>query len=337
MQNKLFTVTYGSHLYGTNTATSDTDLKTVYLPSLRDLVLLKKPKIFKVRQDADGVVITDDLLSMPDNGTETEHFPLQTFVRDYVAGQTYAVEMAFAILGEGTSPYRDFIQELVDKFSNSQVSSMVGFALKQTFDYVHRGDRLNSAKAVENVLMELIQGANLPDRTKLRLDDAVKPGENVKYLDVIAQKTGLKIGESAGGNKTLRTLEMNGRCYLETSAVVHVLVAVQKLIKQYGTRSTAAADTEVDFKSLSHAVRVYQQAIEYLDTGKITFPRANAEFLLSVKQGKSDLEATTQLLRDLDKEAQEKMANSKMRPFTPELVEEAEEWLLEKLSEFYGL
>lgn len=90
----LFTVQYGSKLYGTSTATSDTDLKVVYLPSIEDLLMLRKPKIFKIRQDADGNRITDERASMPDGGVETEYFPLQTFVADFVQGQTYALKPA---------------------------------------------------------------------------------------------------------------------------------------------------------------------------------------------------------------------------------------------------
>jgi hypothetical protein len=42
----------------------------------------------------------------------------------------------------------------------------------------------------------------------------------------------------------------------------------------------------VDWKALSHAVRVGTQAIEFLGTGHVTFPLPNAEHVLAIKTGK---------------------------------------------------
>ena len=36
---------------------------------------------------------------------------------------------------------------------------------------------------------------------------------------------------------------------------------------------------------MSHAVRIGWQAVEYLETGEITFPSPNASHLLRIKQG----------------------------------------------------
>ncbi|WP_407305363.1 hypothetical protein, partial [Acinetobacter sp.] len=48
------TITYGSKLYGTSTPTSDTDEKVVYVPALSDMLIGKKPPIYKERFYADG-------------------------------------------------------------------------------------------------------------------------------------------------------------------------------------------------------------------------------------------------------------------------------------------
>ena len=111
--------------------------------------------------------------------------------------------------------------------------------------------------------------------------------------------------------------------------------AVDKLIAGYGERSTRAAESSVDFKSLSHAVRVYEQAIELLDTGTLTFPRPNAADLLAIKQGKADLDAVKDRLRTLDNEVREKMLTSTVRERTPELLEQFDKWLLANLQSLY--
>lgn len=340
----LSTVTYGSKLYGTNTPTSDTDLKVVYLPDLSDLIMLRKPKIFKNRFDANNNNITDPTTPMPDNGVEVEYFPLQTFAMDFVAGQTYAVEMVYAIINGpedvsqitpfgATTGFKVFCEMMAEQFSNREVYSMVGFAAKQTMDYVTRGERLNDAKAVRDAIYAAYDMCAEKDLEKIRLDREL--GTGVTVLDFVSMTSNLKIGSSENNNKMIRTLELNGRSYLETSSLAHVLRAVDKLITGYGERSTRAAESSVDFKSLSHAVRVYEQAIELLDTGSLTFPRPNAADLLAIKRGKADLDAVKDRLRTLDNEVREKMLTSTVRERTPELLEQFDKWLLANLQSLY--
>lgn len=342
MKKELFRVTYGSKLYGTSTPSSDTDLKAVYLPTADSLLLGHKPLIYKTRVDKDGVKVPDDS-TMPADGVETEFFPFQTFVRDFVQGQTYAVEVAFAFLNqEDADPeLKSLITELVDKFTTSEVSSMVGFAMKQTFDYVRRGERLNAARnvmaAVAKVNVEMsVEKARgqTGSEAPVRLDT---PIFDTKVLDYIANESGLKIGQTLNNDRVMRTLELNGRSYLETSALEHFATAVKKLIGSYGERTNDASEKSVDYKSLSHAIRVYQQSIELLDTGRLTFPRPNAAYLLSVKEGKEDLEQVKVVLRELDDEVQTKIAASTIQRKTDAVVEAAEQWLLVKLRGMYHL
>jgi hypothetical protein len=215
---------------------------------------------------------------------------------------------------------------------------MVGFAMKQTFDYVRRGERLNEVLRLKEIIDAVVnEKVWVDDETfVLRLDTGTMY-HSKSLLDVIAERSGLPIGEVTNNNRKLRTLEMGGRSYPETTTIAHLLTQLDKLIKQYGVRSTAAADADVDFKSLSHAVRVYQQAIEILDHGKVTFPRPNAVQLLEIKEGRADLEKVKDLLRDLDVEVQAKMITSTQRKKTPELIAESEQWLLGVLRALYYL
>ena len=52
-ETTLFTVPFGSHLYGTNGPTSDIDVKAVCLPALEDLLLNKKLTNRKVKPSGD--------------------------------------------------------------------------------------------------------------------------------------------------------------------------------------------------------------------------------------------------------------------------------------------
>jgi predicted nucleotidyltransferase len=336
----MFKVTYGSKLYGTSTPTSDTDEKVVYLPDLQDLLLLTKLPIFKQRFDAEGNSIGDGF-TMPDNGVETEYFPLQTFVRDFVAGQTYAVEIAFAFAKQDgpVNFAREMVQEMVQKFANAEVYSMVGFAMKQTFDYVKRGERLNDAQKVLDVV-DKYTAMYSPNESAVfytvnpRLDTVL---DGKTLLEHLAADTGLETEVLTNGKKPQNSLKLNGRFYLETTTLSHFREQVVKIIKSFGVRSVEASLTSVEWKSLSHALRVYQQAIELLDTGNMTFPRPNAEYLLSVKQGKENIEEVKAQLLALDDEVQKKILSSTMQKRTPELIAASEEWLLNVLMDLYKL
>lgn len=326
----LFTLAYGSHLYGTNTPTSDYDYKTVYLPAFRDVLLGRKLPTFKVRVDATGAPVADNQ-PMPDGGTETEFVPLQTFCRDFLNGQTYALELAFARLQQPEC--EPWVKELVEKFTTCNVSSMAGFAMKQTFDYVHRGVRLEKARALLAVLTDLLQ--NVGTQVTLRLDTPWAESET--HLDEVVRRTGCELGTTVNNGREMRTLKLNGRDYLETTTVEHLRTAVQKLVDSYGHRTAAAAEAEVDRKSLMHAVRVYQQALELLQTGRMRFPRVNVKQLLHVKTTQS-LEEVKALLLNLEASLEATMETAKVLPAkTPEMEAEFEAWLLKQLVQHYKL
>lgn len=314
----LVCITYGSHLYGTSGPTSDFDFKAVSMPSHRDLMLAKQLKVERFKFDEQGLPIGGGR-STPPNGYEAEHTPVQKFVRDYLSGQAYAVEIVYAVLQgahEAHLPQPETMESrrahhfvglcrnLQQNFQHKNVNGMVGFAVKQTFDYVRRGERLLAAREVNEkiqTMLSLLSSTGLQPRLDTPLsfmrDDVLI---ETTVLDELALQTGLTIGSSINNNKLQRTLELNGRAYLETTALSHLSIAVSKLIGQYGERSTLAAEVDVDWKSMSHAVRVYQQVLELLETGWITFPRPNADALAAIKNGLVPIEVVKDLLRDLD-------------------------------------
>ena len=66
---------------------------------------------------------------------------------------------------------------------------------------------------------------------------------------------------------------------------------VDSIIAGYGKRVQAAAVAQgVDWKAMSHALRISGQALELLTTGHLTLPRPNADYLFAIKMGKVDLE-----------------------------------------------
>jgi hypothetical protein len=334
---ELFTCQYGSHLYGTSTPTSDVDNKVVYLPDLDDVLLGRKQDIFKVRLDATGAPVPDHA-QMPDGGVETEYIPFQRFCRDFLNGQTYALEVAFATMARVDCP--EWLYELEARFLTCNVSSMVGFAMKQTFDYVHRGVRLQKAQALLSVVNQLLHDERtgvlkrfIGDR-KARLDTVVT---GQKLLHAVAGGGRAELGTTINNGREMETLKLNGRDYLETTTLEDFHRTLVKLVDSYGHRSHAAGEHEVDRKSLMHAVRVYEQSLELLLTGKMGFPRHNAAELLLIKTD-APLEDVKALLLELEARIEVAQRESKLLPEkTAQMQSDFDEWLLVETRKMYGL
>ena len=64
---------------------------------------------------------------------------------------------------------------------------------------------------------------------------------------------------------------------------------VSRFYENYGERAKKAATNEgIDWKAVSHAIRVAYEMIELYETGTITFPLKEREYIKVVKHGKLD-------------------------------------------------
>lgn len=315
MKNMLACVPYGSRLYGTSTPTSDYDYKMLYLPKFEDVLLGRQFTNFKARFNEDGSVLSDDAAQMSDNGYEMEFVALQTFMRDWLVGQTYAVEMAYALLqgfGEHDDPVVlaetvSLVHNMVEHYQSHNVAGMVGFAMKQTFDYVHRGQRLKEVTLFRDTLQSVLGNVTLV-KERERLDSMFGDKRVLDFayeVGVAAFPGRFEKKVVVNGRREEDAVVFAGRTYVESTPLSEMMSNLNRMVKQYGARSTSAAENTVDTKSLMHAVRVYQQVLELLQTGKVTFPRPNRDELLGVRNLTTPLEEVVERLRQLDAEVQE--------------------------------
>lgn len=350
MTNKtiLFTAKFGSRLYGTDTDKSDFDFKSIFLPSKDDLMMGIIPKIFKIKTDYSGETVPEKS-SMPECGTETEYIPFHNFVRDFVQGQTYALEIAhghkaylenihFSDITEKEYLIHTLLSELISKFSNTEIFSMIGFAKKQSYDYIHRAERLKELYELQDILKQFVKPFDKDtNKNPMSLSLSAKLIQDKTILDIIADAMNLSIVNITNKERIDRALEFQGRTYTESTKVTHFLKLIQNAISKYGIRTIETLKADVDFKSLSHAVRIFEQAIEILKDGKMTFPRPNAEYLLNIKDGLIKYEEVVSVLVNLEDQVNTSLFDNTRRKKTTELIEESEIWLLSTLKILYLL
>lgn len=266
---------FGAHLYGTATPDSDLDLKGVYLPEAKDILLQrvqptvslnrsKGPREKNVPGDVDREVLS-----------------LQRYLELLAEGQTMALDMLFApdaaMIGTPSRLWRD-IQAMAPRLISRQASAFVRYCRQQADKYGIKGSRVSSAKAAYATLRE----------AEMKLGANEKLAAIGNALDHFAATTPhAEIVEARGpGGRIVRHFEICGRKMPFTASIKNAREIAERLVGEYGQRALAAESNEgVDWKALSHAVRVANEALELLNSGHITFPLPNAAHILQIKQG----------------------------------------------------
>jgi len=265
---------FGSHLYGTDTATSDLDLKAVYLPSARDILLQRA-----AAAAPSGERKPPGARNAPGD-VDREVYSLQRYLELLAEGQTVALDMLFApdsAMTMAPGPLWREIQANADRMVSRRAAAFLRYCRQQANKYGIKGSRVGAAR---QALALLSAGeARLGSATKLdRLAAALADFAATEHVALIDLPT--------PGGRLVRHLEVCGRKMPFTASIKTAREVAAGLVNEFGQRARRAERNEgVDWKALSHAVRVGREAIELLATGRITFPLPDADRIRRIKSG----------------------------------------------------
>jgi hypothetical protein len=291
----------GSHLFGTNTPSSDMDYKGIFLPEASDILLGKFNQVIHDHTNNSGNKNTKDDIDI-------EFYSLDKFLTMLYQGQTVAWELLFTpdsmILEK--HPLWDEIRAAAPLLVNKRVDAFVGYCKQQSHKYGTRGSRLNS---LEIVLSYLDTNVDHGDNRLREVD--LSPLLNLEHVEMIKDTNGKELfvvcGKKFGLDTPVSYVEKPLKLYYDT----------------YGERSKQARlNQNVDWKALSHAVRVCMQAISLLNTGKIMLPMHPSQVTLLKGIKKGDL--TFDVVSNLIEEYQEDMLRARDEstlPAEPNLAE----------------
>lgn len=289
---QIIRIQHGSHLYGTNTPSSDLDYKGVFLPAGRDILLGRVPGTI---DKSTG----DDLTKNSKDDIDDQSYALQKFFEMLVKGDTTATEILFAP-PEATvliTPEWEYVRSQATGFINRECRGFVGYCRQQANKYGIKGSRMAAARDIVTLLEAEI--ALRGPRSKL-----VESNEALEVFCACHEFAELVPIISHG--QPIRHLEVVNRKmpYTTTLKAAHEVYA--KIYENYGERARMAMTNEgVDWKAMSHAVRVARQAKELLETGHITFPRPDAAELLAIKLGERPFAEVGELLEGLVEEVEQ--------------------------------
>lgn len=280
-------IRFGSHLYGTSTFKSDTDIKTVYLPMKEDILLQRVNQTITSSTNKQGKNNSSDI--------DIESYTPYKFLHLLLQGQTVALDMLFApdcMYLEPPSPLWIQIKDIGRQLLNKHSAMFVSYCKHQANKYGLKGERIVAAQLVIS-LIEAYQEENEGKCNLYKIEAKLSSlCESNKYLSIhqIDQLKGI----------TQKYLEVCGKKIIFTTRISEVRKSVNTMINAYEKRALEAEkEGGIDWKALSHAVRIANQAIEFLNEHNITFPRPEATHLVDIKSGKIPYEIVSQEIDSL--------------------------------------
>jgi len=282
----------GSHLFGTNTETSDQDFKGVYIPSADEILLGDYPDT--VRQSTG-----DGLTKNTREDTDVELYSLRKFFKMLKAGDTAALELLFTpesmILEK--HPSWDYLLTHREAFLSKKITAIIGYARQQANKYGIKGSRMGELSKCINILKTLqkefdFEGSKLKHNWET-ITKALSDLEHVHIVTLPAKKN---------EEPEIPALDILGRKFDWHCTFTHILQILTTIYKNYGHRARQAKNNNgVDWKALSHAVRVSYQGIELLSTGKITLPlpEDTKKIVMDIKLGNKHYKEVSILIEEL--------------------------------------
>lgn len=292
---QLVRVKHGSHLYGTSTPASDQDFKGVHLPSGEAIILQRAENVIDtgVKSKVEGTDKNDA------DAIDSQSFSVQKFFEMLMKGDTVATEVLFAPPEAIVEQHPDWItvRAIGIQLLNRQCKGFVGYCVRQAAKYGIKGSRMNAVKKVVDFLNTAFQEHKGEKLEKVR--------QELYAMSFEQENMGWENIPHPDGRACWHFVCCDRKVPM-TISIVEAYNIFNKVWDNYGERARQAATNEgIDWKAMSHAVRVAEQAIELLRTGKITFPRPNADVLLEIKQGKIAYKPVSDLLELLVSMVQE--------------------------------
>lgn len=284
-------ILFGSHLYGTDTPTSDRDYKSIFVPPAEQIVLQRIVESQHNRRDKNP-----GEKNKPDD-EDREAFALHRYLALLAKGETMALDMLFAPQSAMLCEPAPIWQEMVanrDRLVTRQTGEFVTYCEKQAKKYGIKGSRIH---AIRNLLVWFDQ-AITEHGNNARVEDAADTlpefidANQLQFTQIILvdqyQRAPIQHIECCDLKASFRTRLKDAR------------IIYQRMMDRYGARALMAETNEgCDWKALSHAVRIAREAMEVLSTGWITFPRPEAAHLLAIKLGQLPYRAVAEEVETL--------------------------------------
>lgn len=338
--DKLYTTPYGSRLYGTFDEKSDWDWKTIFLPDIKDVLVGSPIKNIFSSTGSDTYKNTSE-------DTDNELVPIQVFCKDFIAGQSYALEIAFGALQHQNIPgtkvydvrFLGIVHHLINRFLTANVNAMVGYAYHQSQLYSEKGNRLDKLHQFDALLLWAVNKDMVDSTSKLNIIiDYVDANEALLRTEGVLDNMLYTMTTTDTNKVESKNFSLLEKVYPGSITIGEAFQRVKTTINKYGKRANQAMINEgKDWKAISHAVRITQHALSILNTHYITLPLvdSNAKQLKDIKHGLVDWEVVQEVLISNIDAITASQLNTSLPTLTPELKQEFDIWLKNTIYNLY--
>jgi hypothetical protein len=306
MNHEVVKIKFGSHLYGTTTPSSDMDFKSVFIPTREEILLQRVPdsRTHVPSKVGDGV-------KNKPGDVDFESYSVSRYLQLLMDGQTVAIDMLFAPVShqEYSSPAWRYIYAHRDRFLTKKSAAFLGYCRQQANKYGIKGSRVAAAREASEMFTSMLavhgntaKVAEIPEAILRTIE-----GEHTTFEM-------LPMSSKPGDMGVF--INCCGRKVSYTSTIKQAAEVFTRIFENYGDRAKQAESNQgVDWKALSHAVRVGHEALELLYTGNVTLPlKAEIRNLcLKVKLGQLPYQEVADVIEELLERVEQAAVDSDLR------------------------
>ncbi len=283
----------GSHLYGTNTAESDTDYVGIVLPKDSEVFG------FKVMEELDV-----SLKSKLDSGKNSKEavdrkfYEFRNFVKLAAANNPNIIELLFVNPGSlliGSQIHTAMVDNAYAFVDHNKIhTKFLAYAGSQKHKMILKPDNYTALQVSLDFLYGYIGTdslADLSDSNHIRKSKQLL----VELGDVVMElKLPIEFKDSF-----VKVGDLN---FNKSITVKSAISKIEERIKKAGSRTDLFLKHGFDTKFGSHCVRLLLEALSLLKESSITFPLKEAPFIKDIKCGKYTREQTLVIIEGLEKQ-----------------------------------
>jgi|GEM_PF-311184 len=295
----LYVAKSGSQLFGTQTPSSDLDLKGLFLPTRSSLYLQTAPSQFSFDTKSSG----QERKNTADDVDATV-WSVQMWLRLLEKGDLNAISLLFShthpdAVVESSSGFLEWLKNLEHtRLLSRKLSGMVGYVASQAVKYTDKGKHFR----VVRLAFETLERASEPAKVQDVVDSLMaRAGQELfpGWPDYLFVEKAASSG--ARTEDTFWHLAVLDKRYDLTASARWAAQSLKPLLERYGTRAREASSQGVDFKAFSHSLRVLEEVRELHTFGKLEYPHQPefARFLTEVKTGVYPFEFLVEKLENL--------------------------------------
>jgi len=270
---KILELRIGSHLYGTNTLTSDEDYSGVFIPS-EDYVF----GLLTVNEVDESVVSKLATNKNSPDAIDKKFYELRRFLKLAMDNNPNVIEQVF-VNSENIISIDKYGQLILD---NALLFPYKGLTPK-FLGYASGQKKRMQVKPENHSALEIGLEYLKNKHEKLRLVDVLNEDGCIKTIE--RMEYCVKIGDMQFPFNTL---------------VKHATKKIQERLDTASYRTKMYDLYGYDTKYASHIIRLLEEGIELVETGKLTFPLKSKDVILDIKAGKYKLNEVIELSEYLE-------------------------------------